>query len=221
MVFRCFLALCLFFLCGYRLNEEIKMKPGQVIILNGPSASGKSSLQREIQVNFDEPYIALGIDRLFDAVLPDYYGLGERHPKGKFKEEDIRWVTAGEIDGKPTVALHVGPVGRRVVTGMHQAIAAYAKAGNHVVVDYINYESDWIEELLDALDGVPTFIVGVKLPLETIEAREASRSTSPVGHARSHFESVHQGLNYDFEITDASLGAEELALAIKTKLNQS
>jgi chloramphenicol 3-O phosphotransferase len=186
-----------------------------VIVINGPSASGKSSIQKKIQENFDEPYLALGIDSLFDNPLPDYYGLKGVHPKGSFAEKDIRYIEVEKIDGQNSIKLYIGPIGRKVISGMHYSIAAYAKQGNNVVVDYISYEKDWPRELEKALSGVQVYYIGIKYPLEIIEARESKRATSPVGHARSHFTSVHEGFKYDLIIDDHELSAEKISLLIK------
>lgn len=82
--------------------------------------SGKSSIQKKVQEYFDELYIRLGIDNLFDEIIPDYYVLGEFQPKGKFKETAIRSVETLEVDGKKTIKLFIGPIGRRVVSGMYK-----------------------------------------------------------------------------------------------------
>ncbi len=41
-----------------------------VIILNGPSGSGKSTTQKAIQGLPDVPFLSLGVDNLFDTILP-------------------------------------------------------------------------------------------------------------------------------------------------------
>lgn len=193
---------------------------GKVIVINGPSACGKSSIQKKIQEFADEPYVRLGIDQLFDNILPDYYGLGEIEPKGKFDTKDIRYVSTIEINQKPAIKLHIGSEGRKIIKAMHYSIAEYAKHGNNVVVDYIQYEADWLPELREALSGLDVLYVGIKYPLEAIEKREQSRSTSPTGHARSHYATVHDGFTYAIEITDPTLTAEQIAMLIlqhKTK----
>jgi chloramphenicol 3-O-phosphotransferase len=49
-------------------------KCGRVNIINGPSATGKTSLQKQFQelmrTEKNELWIKLGIDNLFDNVLP-------------------------------------------------------------------------------------------------------------------------------------------------------
>ena len=194
---------------------------GTVIVLNGPSASGKSSVQKKIRELFDKPYLKLGVDNLFDAVLPDYYGLGMIQPKGSFSQEDIRYVETTEVQGKKAVKLIVGPIGRKVITGMHHSIAAYAKAGNNVVVDYILYEKEWFSEFVNTLKGIKVYYIGLKYPLQAIEEREKKRATSPEGHARSHYETVHYFDNYDLVIDDPSLSADEIARNIQRYIDKN
>lgn len=203
----------IFLLPSFSTNCQA-VEAGTVIILNGPSASGKSSLQKSIQESFDEAYLKLGIDELFDQVLPDF--INDIHPNGDFTEKDIRSISEIVVEGKPAVKLHIGPIGQRVISGMHYAIAAYAKRGNNVVVDYILYEEEWLKELHSSLSDLRVYFVGVKIPLETLEEREASRSTSPVGHARSHYFHVHGPDIYDLEVNTGELSSLEAANRIKT-----
>lgn len=97
---------------------------------------------------------------------------------------------------------------------MHRAIAAYAKEGSNVVVDYILYKPEWLSDLVLALKGMKVYYIGIKTPLEVIEEREKGRGTSPVGHARSHYDQVHQGMVYDLELDTSKSTPEESAQKI-------
>ena len=187
-------------------------KTGTIIILNGPSAAGKTTLQKEIQKSFDELYLTVGIDGFFDAILPHDFPEGQSIVGGEF----VRGITTS-IDGAghPIIQLNVGPLGRRVVAGMHHAIAAYAAAGNNLVVDYILYQPDWLPELIDALKNFRVYFIGVTIPLEVLEERERARGTSPVGHARSHYDAVHAHGIYDLEVDTSKASAQEAAQIIK------
>ena len=187
------------------------MSYGTVVLLNGPSAAGKTSIQKKFQESFKQPFLRLGIDDLFDKILPDYYGLGEIHPKGNFLEKDIRWVETIAVEGKEAVKLHVGPLGRKVIAGMHQTLAAYAEVGNNIIVDYILYDQEWFPELVKALESVKVYYVGLQYPLEVLEQREKQRANSPVGHSRSHYKQVHHYSKYDLVLNDYNLSPEKLA----------
>lgn len=190
-------------------NNEVSMKPGIVIILNGPSAAGKSSLQKSIQRLAPEPYLNIGIDNFFNDLFPDEHGKLGCKTQTDFGQ-DLRWVTIKDN----LVYLHVGPAGQKIIHGMHKAIAAYAQAGNNIVVDYIMYEKEWLDDLLQQLQGCPVYLIGIHVPLDVLQARERARSTSPVGHAGSHYDTVHVGNCYDLELDYNNMSADEGAQKI-------
>lgn len=190
---------------------------GKVIILNGPSVAGKSSIQKALQQEMKTPYMAMGIDSILVAMMPQRYFLG--------LEEDRKEVLWGEPsedeNGRPLFHLYFGPQGRNVIFGMNEAIAAFARNGNNVIVDYIQYEPEWIPHLMNALEGIETYCVGVEIPLDVLEERESSRATSPKGHARSHYETVHAGANYDLTVNSGEQSPEACAAQIMEHIKQA
>jgi chloramphenicol 3-O phosphotransferase len=185
----------------------MKTKSGTIIILNGTSVAGKTSIQKELQRKLTLPYLTMGIDSILVAMLPQRYFLGlERDRK------EVLWGEPSEDkEGNPLFHLYFGEKGRQVILGMHDAIAVFAKNGNNVIVDYIQYEKEWGEHLKESLKSLNYYLIGVKIPLHDLEERERQRNTSPKGHARSHFEVVHSGMNYDFEVDTSIDSPEECA----------
>jgi chloramphenicol 3-O phosphotransferase len=181
---------------------------GTIIILNGPSASGKSSLQKAFQKIADQPCIKIGIDNFFDGVMPE--NIEQRNT-----QDYMTGYKKTDEDGKPIFGITIGNNGEKVMSGMIKAIAAYAKAGNNIIVDYIMYNDAWLKELITTLHGFRVYLIGIKLPLEVLEQREKARATSPVGHARSHYNTVHNKWIYDLEIDTSKLSSEEAAQEIK------
>ena len=108
----------------------------------------------------------------------------------------------------------MGPAGDKVISGMHYAIAAYANRGNNEVVDYILYKPEWLPDLVQALKNNKVYLIGIRAPLSILEEREKRRGTSPVGHARSHYDQVHKGFVYDFELDVSDLSPAESAKLI-------
>lgn len=53
---------------------------------------------------------------------------------------------------------------------MHAAVAAFAEHGNNIIVDYILYEREWLPDLANALRPVNAYFVGVRIPLDVLEA---------------------------------------------------
>ncbi len=195
-----------------RTVASVQQKAGTIVILNGPSAAGKTTLQKELQKTLNELYLTVGIDGFFDAVLPHDFPNGQSIVGREF----VRGVsTSIDAEGHQIITLNIGQAGRRVVTGMHNAFAAYAAAGNNLIIDYILYEKEWLPELMNALKDYKVYFIGVTIPLELLEERERARGTSPVGHARSHYDTVHAHGEYDLEVDTSKMSSQEAARTIK------
>lgn len=133
---------------------------GNVIVLNGPSVAGKSSIQKKLQESFAEPYMAMGIDSILVAMLPTRYFKGAAPDR----EEVLYGVASTDDSGSPVFTLRFGPKGQRVMAGMHAAVAVFAEHGNNIIVDYILYEREWLLDLTNALRSVNAYFVGVRPP---------------------------------------------------------
>lgn len=210
---------CCLFLVLFISKLSAGDNSGIVIILNGPSAAGKSSIQNEIQKQSDALFLKVGIDTFFDALLPEP-DLTSFEEKKEFKQyaPDHTLIRGIQLkkdkDGNQIVPLEVGPAGDKVISGMHYAIAAYANRGNNEVVDYILYKPEWLPDLVQALKNNKVYLIGIRAPLSILEEREKKRGTSPVGHARSHYDQVHKGFVYDFELDVSDLSPAESAKLI-------
>jgi chloramphenicol 3-O phosphotransferase len=63
--------------------------------------------------------------------------------------------------------------------------------------------------------------VGVKCPLEVLEAREKSRRNRTLGQARAQYPIVHAHTIYDLEVDTSLLSAEECAQSIKDRVGSN
>ncbi len=192
---------------------------GTIILLNGPSAAGKSSIQNELQKQFQHLYLKAGIDTFFDALIaePDLSNFEQTKSFAQYTPDGVlirKATLSKDAEGFPIVPLEIGPAGDKIISGMHSAIAAYGERGNNMVVDYILYKPEWLPDLVQALKNNRVYLIGVKAPLEVLEEREKKRGTSPVGHARSHYHTVHQGMLYDLEMDVSHMTPEQSARKI-------
>ncbi|MCX5924163.1 MAG: hypothetical protein NTZ68_01950 [Candidatus Dependentiae bacterium] len=198
----------------YFKGNLMKKTYGTVIILNGPSASGKSSIQKAFQpLMMPNLWIKHGIDSLFDQPMPD---INPENLSFWQSQNPIRWVTMSkDKDDNAVMTLFVGDQGDKVAYGMNSAIAAYAHAGCNIIVDYIAYKKEWIDDLQQKLKGINTYFVKVNIPLDILEQREQGRGTSPKGHARSHYDTVHWDIVYDLQVDSSKQNPTEIAQTIK------
>jgi chloramphenicol 3-O phosphotransferase len=187
---------------------------GTVIVLNGPSAAGKSSIQKEFQyLMMPNLWIKVGIDNLFDKPMPD---ITMDNIAFWQSPNPIRWVeNTQDVDHNNIMTLFTGEQGEKVAYGMNSAIAAYAAQGCNIIVDYIAYKKEWIDDLREKLKNIPTYWVKVNIPLAVLEEREVARATSPKGHARSHYDVVYWDVPYDLEVNSDTESAVAIATTMK------
>ncbi len=160
-----------------------------MILLNGVSSAGKSTLCRAIQAQIDEPFLQFSLDFFMFGhdVLPK-----RRDEGGPFAWNSMR---------------------PKLFGGYFGCLSALAAAGNNLVVDYIIETSGQFRQLSDALHTFDVFLVGVHCPLPELERREQQRGDRGQGDARRDFETVHTFTPYDFEV-DSTLPENENAATI-------
>lgn len=147
---------------------------GKIILLNGASSSGKSTLAQALQAQLPLPFWHYSIDHLIAAkVLP-----GARIDSGEFPWPTLR---------------------QQFFEGFHLSIPALAAAGNNLVVEHIVETQAWMHRLLHLLADFDVFFVGVHCPLEELQRRERLRGNRRIGEARADFEVTHTFGSYDFE----------------------
>jgi chloramphenicol 3-O phosphotransferase len=182
-------------------------KAATVILLNGVGSAGKSSIAKALQQIAAEPFLHVAMDDFLDMLPARYFD----HPDGLVFEPLTE-------DGKPSIAIHTGPVCERLLGGMRHAAAALAEFGNNLVIDEVLMGADETSaDYQRLLAPYRLYWVGVMAPLEILEAREHARADRMVGLARWQFSRVHAGLTYDLEIDTSQVSPQEAARIIKDK----
>lgn len=166
--------------------------PGAVIVLNGASSSGKSSVARRIQALVGLPFLLFSGDQLITAeVVP-----ARRDPTGPFA-----W------------AEQMRP---RFFDGFHRCIPALAVAGNNVLVEHVVEHRSWRAQLDQLLAGHDVFWVGVDCDLAEIDRREIARGDRSRGEGRAHVERdrIHEHGTYDLRIDTTEGATDTLARTV-------
>lgn len=177
----------------------------RIVLLNGVGSAGKSSIAKALQAITAEPFLHVQMDAFLE-MLPQ--ALQEAMPGFAFE--------AGWEDGKPSVAIQAGPIGKRLMQGMRHAIAAMARQGNNLIVDDVML-SEEIAQYRRLLADFEVFSVGVFAPLDVLAARESARGDRLPGLARWQFERVHAGMRYDLEVDTSRLTPAECARRIQAE----
>ncbi len=160
------------------------MPAGTIIIINGASSSGKTSIIRALQDLLPDPYLEAGIDK-FIFMMPK------------------RYLDRPLWDDVLGLADHAGQAGRKLVMGMHRAVAALSQSGCNVLVDHVLVEGSWVRDCANLFCDLPAYLVGIQCPLEILEQREAGRKNRTLGQARLQYPVIHAYSVYDLEVNTA------------------
>lgn len=177
---------------------------GSVILLNGTSSVGKTTLARAIQDVSPTPVQHISLDQFRDGMPGRYRGMNSHDD-----EPGSRGLNVVPVDG--VTQLRFGDVGRLTLRGMRRAAAAFAATGIDVVVDDLLLEPDFLRDYLEVFTGFEVTFTGVHCDLEVLEARERARPGRFPGTAAAHFKQVHVGCEYDIQVDTGRQSPSECA----------
>ena len=188
--------------------------PGRIILVNGSSSSGKTTLVRALMAALPDLWLEMGIDR-FAYALPGRVG-GELTWPLLFRYVRPDGSTAEEPDGPYTI--ETTDLGRRFVFGMHATVAALAGLGLNVIVDHVVLEEAWVDDMARRWAPFSVLRVGIRCPLEVVVAREAARENRTLGQAAAQFDLVHRWATYDVEADTSVLTVAECVSRVVSAL---
>ena len=173
---------------------------GRVIVLNGTSSSGKSTLVRALQARLDGPWLGVGIDTVVYALPKAYLDLPGW-------ADVFRYVPA-ESGSPAPFRIETGELGHRLIEGMHGMVASLADAGLSVIVDHVLLEPEWL----------PDLAATARRATRCCSSASGARSTSSwrarrpakdrtIGQAAAQFDVVHRAGGYDLEVDTSELDA--------------
>ncbi len=194
------------------------MGAGNVIFLNGSSSAGKTTLAVMLQQILDEPYQHIALDQFRDGMPGRYRGLNS--PPGTPGALGLNVVPV-QHEGQRVTRIDFGSHGEQVLRGMRRAIAAFAREGNHVIIDDLLFKPHYLEDYARALEGLDAWLIGVRCRLDVVNQRERLRSGRFPGTATSHFHEVHaHGIDYDLEVDTSHAAPRECAERIALRLQE-
>jgi len=158
-----------------------------VILLNGASSAGKTSLCKQLQVVLDEPYMHLQEDAFV------------------FNTYHERWTQPGP--GEQIFAM--------TMLAYYRSIRACVSAGHNLLVDTGFYSADLVHQCVCELHDLHIWLVGVHCDLAELEWREQARGDRQVGIACEQFYTIHVHAQYDIDVDTSHAQFEACAAHIK------
>ncbi|HEY0160099.1 MAG TPA: AAA family ATPase [Thermoanaerobaculia bacterium] len=166
-----------------------------VVVLNGTSSSGKTTIARAFQDLAPRPFLNFSIDTILYALPPNVV---EQLKRGD--------VTGTEI-GFP-----------ELVRAFYACVRELLALGHDLVIDHAVISRREAELLAAAVQSHDVLLVGLDCPAGLLAERERGRGDRRPGMAAAQHERIHQWLAYDLRIDTSRVSAEEAARLIAAAL---
>ena len=172
-----------------------------VVVLNGGSSSGKTSIARCLQELMADPWLRLSIDDLIAALSSGQQGEG------------------GVITFDPDGGVAVAPGFRRPEAAWLAGVAVMARTGAGVIYDDVFLGGAASQARLRlAFEGLRVLWVGVRCDTAAATARETTRPDRVPGMAASQAEVVHRGVDYDLVVDTTGASAMASAKLVQARI---
>lgn len=170
-------------------------EPVQIIYLNGPSSSGKTTLAKTLQHSLEKLFLLVGIDKII-GWMPEKVNnwTGGEAPLG------YSWKKGKDASGNLIHELQAGPFAIEIAKTFQEIVLLLAQKGHLIIIDDVSFGKQQIDEWKKLLKDFHVLWVGVNAPLDVLEQREKERGNRMIGSARAQFYKVHVDVTYDLEI---------------------
>ncbi|HZU78930.1 MAG TPA: AAA family ATPase [Acidimicrobiales bacterium] len=182
---------------------------GRVVVLNGASSTGKTTLARTFRdrrAEAGECWLVLGIDDFFDRLPFQWMSAPGHH--GIFSDAGVTMVPTP--DG---IRVRVGDVGRRLFAAYRRTAVTWAQAGFDVLVDDVTFDEQAADDWAAALRGVRSIRVALRCDEAVRMQRERARGDRLAGITRGTG-GAHELGDHDAVLDSTRATVDELADAL-------
>jgi chloramphenicol 3-O phosphotransferase len=194
-----------------------------IIILNGPSSSGKSSTAKKLQELLGKNFLTLGVDEYTSLLLPKT--LLNLNPQGTQPSQGMQFIREDDAKG-PKVTIGISPYVKGVFLTLPLVAATLAQAGYNLIIDAaITYDEDWLRSFTKHLNKFKVYLVKITAPIPVLQEREVQRKGF-IGLARGQAETMEQiekkyAIPFDLVIDTEKLDVTAAAQAIKQMIEHN
>jgi chloramphenicol 3-O phosphotransferase len=168
-----------------------------VIILNGTSSSGKSSIAKALKILSPEPFLHVGIDLLYAIMPPSYINSGAQAAQG------FKIVTKADNPSQK-VDVEFGAFGQQVRDCSPALAQIFMQANIHLIVDEVLIGDRFLRGYVETFNDSQTYFIGITCDLNVLKERELLRNNRAIGLAESQYHSVHAPERFYDLVLDSS-----------------
>lgn len=158
----------------------------KIILLDGNSSAGKTSIAKAIQEQAKEQIYRLSIDDFLLHTIPQ-----------KIIESREGYSLRDKID--------------ELMFGFYKLVRFYSESMGIVVVDLIFQREAWREYFFSCIKRSHVFYVQLFCSLQELEKRESARTDRAAGGARSIFEMIYSFKEYDLQVDSSENSIQKCA----------
>ena len=167
------------------------MEKGRILLLNGPSSAGKTTLAWELQTNAPSYWYWLPLDCFLDAVPSQQWD----------NDRDESFRTAFDL--------------------YHDCVKLVSDQGKDIIVDTVLCGRDTFASFEKRLAGYPVIMVKVTCPVEELNRRELARGDRDVGLAAGQADIMVPQKSYDLIVDTHTQSIKECARLVMELLANS
>ncbi len=187
---------------------------GKIIILNGGSSAGKTSLAQAFQdLMLPQTYLLQGIDMFWFSLPPRELDLDRVDPQFYSHTSDM-------YDGNEEFRIVPGPLLDKLMLGRYKAVSVYLRQGFNIIADEVVWKRSWLEEAIKDLRDFDAYFINVHCS-DTIGAeREKIRGNRHAGWNRCSARYASMDAIYDLSLDTGANCPEECAAQLRQALEQ-
>jgi len=173
------------------------VKQGLIVLLNGTSSSGKTSISTELINQKEILFQHLSLDDFFDNY-------------NNFVNNKLIDTSPKEIDHQVVAQI----VDDSLFSVYHSTVKLFSEMGLNIIADTVLDNDKRFNECLDMFANRPVLFVGVKCSKEELIRREQRRGDRNIGLASFQFDQIYRFDEYDLEVNTEILNSAECAKEI-------
>lgn len=176
-----------------------------IILLNGTSSSGKTTIAKQLQEKYQGVLLLYGLDTMVQTAFP------EKCDYPPYDEQAIQ-VATSEKEGHQIIRLKVSPYMYPVYQTAVKFYKMLSEQGYEIIVDEVLFDKKRITPFFEILSDEKVYFIGVKPAKDVVIRREQERGDRLVGLAAGLYDEVYNPLfTYDITLDTGAVSPEEAA----------